>query len=571
MEAVFSMLSTTLENTAGYLGFLRLAMPVLCFVILVWCIVPILTFRRQPEIWGWLNLTDGSRLPITHWENVIGRSKSCDVSIGVTTISRNHAVLTRYDDSSWTIHDIGSKSGTTVNGEPVRICAVEDGDVIAVGGLDMELQPITRKQEALQAQLRRRGSSFGRTLIGLLLLSLMQCAMTIGFAMVEAPEDFSQIFIGFTGIFAIQWGLFIFYAVIRRSSFEVETLAFFLCTLGMAAIATVRPQETVKQLIALAMGVVLFFFIGWSLRDLERAKRLRYLAVAAGVGFLGFTLVFGTTYYGARNWVVIGGMSLQPSELSKVCFVFAGASTLDRIMNKRNLIAFIAYSVLICGLLAIMNDFGTALIFFCTFLVIAYLRSGSMGTVALAITALFMAGLLALRVAPHAMARFATWRHVWEDPFNSGYQQTQAMMSIASGGLFGLGPGKGWLQSIFAADSDIVFATISEEWGLLVAITPVLAVAALGAFAIRCSAVERSSFYSIGGVTAASVLVIQTILNFLGTVDVLPFTGVTFPFLSNGGTSMIGAWGLLAFVKAADTRQNASFAVRLKSKGEMAE
>ena len=74
----------------------------------------------------------------------------------------------------------------------------------------------------------------------------------------------------------------------------------------------------------------------------------------------------------------------------------------------------------------------------------------------------------------------------------------------------------------------------------------------------------RSSFYSIGACTAASILVIQTILNCLGTLDILPFTGVTFPFVSNGGTSMIGAWGLLAFVKAADTRQNASFAVRMK-------
>ena len=94
----------------------------------------------------------------------------------------------------------------------------------------------------------------------------------------------------------------------------------------------------------------------------------------------------------------------------------------------------------------------------------------------------------------------------------------------------------------------------------------VLSVAALAFFSIRTARVARSSFYSIGACTAAAVLVIQTILNCLGTVDVLPFTGVTFPFLSNGGTSMIGAWGLLAFVKAGDTRQNASFAVRLSKK-----
>ena len=140
-----------------------------------------------------------------------------------------------------------------------------------------------------------------------------------------------------------------------------------------------------------------------------------------------------------------------------------------------------------------------------------------------------------------------------------------------SANLLGLGPDRGLLQHVFAADSDIAFATIAEEWGLLLAEMGVLCIAVFSLFAIRTARVARSSFYSIGACTAASVLVIQTILNCLGTVDLLPFTGVTFPFVSNGGTSMIGAWGLLAFVKAADTRQNASFAVRLKQRGGVAE
>jgi cell division protein FtsW (lipid II flippase) len=184
--------------------------------------------------------------------------------------------------------------------------------------------------------------------------------------------------------------------------------------------------------------------------------------------------------------------------------------------------------------------------------------------VGLAITALAFAGVIALKIAPHALQRFATWRHIWEDPLGAGFQQARALMCIASGGLLGLGPDQGLLQYVFAADSDVVFATVSEEWGLITAALSVVCIAAFSLFAIRTARVARSSFYSIGACTAASVLVIQTILNCLGTVDVLPFTGVTFPFLSNGGTSMIGAWGLLAFVKAADTRQNASFAVRIR-------
>ena len=562
-QEILTLVAQSKETYAAvFLAISRYLIPALGLWLLLHCARPLISFRREPEIWAWLKFTDGSQVAVTHWENVIGRSKSSDITVGLSTVSRNHAVLTRYDDGSWTITDASSKTGTWVNGEKVDICAIHTGDVISIGGVDMTLQPITKRQEQLQSQLRTKGSSGWSGLLGLLILTLLQSAMLIGFLLNGPEAEYIQYFVGFGSVAVCQWILFLFYLMIRRSSFEVETLAFFLCTLGVAAIATVKPGELPKQAAAMGIGVAAFLLIGWSLRDLERAKRFRYLAVLAGVGFLVVTLLFGKEYYGAKNWLVIGGMSMQPSELSKVCFVYAGASTMDRIMNKRNLVLFIAYSVVICGLLALMNDFGTAMIFFCAFLIIAYLRSGSVGTIALACTALGFAGVLAIRIAPHAMSRFATWRHIWENPYTSGYQQTQAIMCIASGGLFGLGPGNGFLQKVFAADSDIVFATISEEWGMLVALQAVLAISVLGLFAIRTSRISRSSFYCIGGCTAAGILLIQAALNCLGTVDILPFTGVTFPFLSNGGTSMIGAWGLLAFVKAADTRQNASFAVR---------
>ncbi len=550
-----------------YNGILRWAMPVLILVLIYRCAKPLLTFRREPEIWAWLYMADGSKVPITHWENVIGRHRSSDVQIDFPTVSRNHAVLTRYDDGSWTLTDASSKDGTLVNGEKISIRALEEEDVISIGGLEMTLVPITQRQERRQAQLRTRASSGWDSLANLFLLTAIECLACFAFLLGGNPEYMLSALQGFGGIIAAQWLLFAFYAVIRRASFEVETIAFFLCTMGMAAIATVCPGEAVKQLIAMGLGILAFLLIGWSLRDLERAKVFRYLAAVAGVGFLVITLIFGEEHYGAKNWLEIAGMSLQPSELSKVCFVYAGASTMDRIMNKRNIFMFIVYSVLICGCLALMNDFGTALIFFCAFLVIAYLRSGSVGTLALACTSLGFAGVVALKIAPHALRRFAIWRHIWEDPLNLGYQQTRALMCIASGGLLGLGVGRGWMKNVFAADSDVAFATISEEWGLIAAVSMVICIVVLALFALRTTGVSRSSFYTIGACTAASILLIQTILNCLGTVDVLPLTGVTFPFLSNGGTSMIGAWALLAFVKAADTRQNASFAVKLTKRG----
>lgn len=570
MEQLLLLLQdqATLGNSIVHI--LRYVVPAVSVILLLRCIMPLLTFRKEPEIWAWLNMPDGSQIPITHWETVIGRSKSCDVTIDFPTVSRNHAVLTRYDDGSWTISDAESKGGVMVNGKKVQICAIHSRSRIEIGGVEMQLQPITEKQEKKQAQLRTKAASGWDTVANLMLLTILQILMAMGFILSGTEDQIRPVVVGFAGILLCQWILFLFYVFIRRASFEVETLAFFLCTMGMAAIVTVKPEETVKQLTAMILGVVLFLLIGWSLRDLERAKKFRYLASVAGIGFLVITLLFGTEYYGAKNWLIIGGMSLQPSELSKVCFVFAGASTMDRIMQKRNIFMFIVYSVIICGCLALMNDFGTALIFFCAFLIIAYLRSGSVGTVALAITALVFAGVIALKIAPHALQRFDTWRHIWEDPYDAGYQQCQAIMCLASGGLFGLGPGRGRLQHVFAADSDIVFATISEEWGLVVAVLTVACIVAFACFSIRTAQMARSAFYSIGACTAAGILVVQTILNCLGTLDILPFTGVPFPLLSNGGTSMMGAWGLLAFVKASDTRQNASFAVRLKGRRQKA-
>ena len=550
-----------------YQAILRILAPLLVILLLYRCIKPLLTFRREPEIWAWLMLENDRRLPITHWESVIGRSKRSDVVIDVPSVSRNHAVLTRYDDGSWTIADAGSKAGVRVNGETISICPLDVDDVINIGGVEMTLLPISRRQEIKLAELRTKAASPLTSFLNVLLLTLFQCLCCVSYLYGVAGEHASSVLIGFAGIVFCQWALLLFYIIIKKPSFEIETIAFFLCTMGMAAIAAVKPGETVKQLIAMVMGVALYLTIGWSLRDLERAKKMRTIAALAGVGFLLITLIFGTEYHGAKNWLVIGGMSFQPSELSKVCFVYVGASAMERIMNKRNLILFIAYTLVICACLAVMNDFVTALIFFFAFLLIAYMLSGIVGTIALACTSLGFAGVIALKIAPHALRRFSSWRHIWEDPFDKGYQQTRALMCIASGGLFGLGAGQGKMKKIFAADSDVVFATLAEEWGLIICVMLIVCVIALAIFALRSAAVERSSFFIIGGCTAAGILLVQAIFNALGTVDVLPLTGVTFPFVSNGGSSMIGAWGLLSFIKAADTRQNASFAVRQSKEG----
>lgn len=557
------MSGTDIVTYAGVLrALMRYLAPILSFILLLRCGKSLLTFRKQPELWGYLRIA-GEKHPIYHWENVIGRSKRCDICVDIPTVSRNHAVLTRYDDGSWTITDAHSKDGVFVNGKKTQIHALQPNDEITIGGVPVQLDPASPEQEKRMEKARKKASSGADSIANLLLLTLLQAMTCLCFLFGCDDENRLNIVLAFGSIMILQWLLLIFYFVICRPAFEVETIAFFLCTIGMAIICSVSPQEGMKQVLAIVLGMLTFLMVGWSLRDLERAKQFRILAALGGVGLLVITLLFGKEYYGAKNWLKIGPFSLQPSELAKICFVYVGASSLNRLMNRRNLILFIAYTVILCGCLALMNDFGTALIFFCAFLMIAFLRSGSVGTVALACTALGFAGVIGIRMAPHAMRRFTIWRHIWEDPLGAGYQQTRALMCIASGGLFGIGIGDGKMKHIFAADSDVVFATLSEEWGLVMALLTVVAILILALFAIRCADVSRSSFYTIGSCTAAAILLIQTAFNVLGTVDVLPLTGVTFPFVSNGGSSMICVWGLLAFVKAADTRKNASFAVRL--------
>lgn len=563
MDLIGSLQNTLPVYVNVFIAVFRYLAPALALIILLRVIWPLLRFRREPEIWAWLCFANGDKQPVTHWENVIGRHGSSDIVIDLATVSRSHAVLTRYDDGSWSISAVEGAGDVRVNGKKVDIRALKETDVIDIGGFEMTLQPISAKQEKRLAQLRTKASSFSASVANILLLSVFQLLCCMGYLMTGNAENAMDYILGFGGIMVCQWLLFIFYVFIRRPAFEVETVAFFLCTMGMAAICSVVPSEAVKQLLAMILGICIFLVIGWSLRDLRRAKKIRYVAAVAGVLFLLATLIFGRQINGAKNWIIIGGLSMQPSELSKLCFVFVGASAMDRIVSKRNLIAFIIYSVTICGCLALMNDFGTALIFFFAFLVIAYMRSGSVGTIALACTGLGFAGVLALKIAPHALSRFENWRHIWEAPLHGGYQQTRALMCMASGGLMGLGVGQGWMKNVFAAESDMVVATIGEEWGLIMVVMMVLSIVALGFFSVRCAAVGRSSFYTISSCTAAAILLMQVILNALGTVDVLPLTGVTFPFLSNGGSSMLCAWGLLGFIKAADTRQNASFAVRL--------
>ena len=202
-----------------FTGFFRYAAPVLVLFLLLRCCKPLLTFRQEPEIWAWLIFEDGKKVPITHWENVIGRSKHADIRIDFSTISRNHAVLTRYDDGSWTISDAGSRSGVLVNGEPVSIRALEPEDVISLGGVEMGLIPITERQEQRLKQLRTKAATAPDGAANLLLLTLIQFLACLSFLLRGDQVDGLSVLRGFGGVVLCQWLLFLFYVLINRPSF----------------------------------------------------------------------------------------------------------------------------------------------------------------------------------------------------------------------------------------------------------------------------------------------------------------------------------------------------------------
>ena len=570
MDLLLQWLTDNPQFCGWFTTLVRFLFPILALMILIRTIHSLLTVPCLPEVWAYLTLPNGAQEPLTHWENILGRGGNSDVILNYPVVSRQHAALIRREDDTWTAYDLGSKGGVTVNGRAVEKSApVQYGDVIGLGGVETVLLPLSPEEKAQRRQ-RRRAYRPVSPWLGLILLTVFQVLTAVQLTISEGENATAVIPLTFLLLTGVMWLYFLVLRACRQVGFEMETIAFFLSTLSLAVTASSNTGALLKQFLCVAMGLAGFLVLGIFLRDLDRAKKIRWLMAGAAIALAAVTLLPGVpTQYGAANWLTIAGVSVQPSELAKICYIFAGAATLERLFHKRNLGLFILLTGVCLGCLALMCDFGTAAIFFVTFLVIAYLRSGDWATLALICGGGVFAVLTVLSLKPYILRRFATWGHAWQNASTgSGYQQTRTMASAASGGLVGVGPGEGWLHNVAAGDTDLVFGMLCEEWGLIIALLAVGSVITLAVFAVRACRAGRSSFYVIAACAATSMMVFQTCLNVFGAVDILPLTGVTFPFVSNGGTSMISSWGLLAFLKATDTRPNASFAIRLPSRRE---
>lgn len=359
----------------------------------------------------------------------------------------------------------------------------------------------------------------------------------------------------FGGFILVQWLYFICarnFASQRAT--ELEIIAFALSGIGLVTVASVKPEYALKQFIAILIGLAAFIVLVAIMRNVEVISALRIPVAIGAVGLLAVNLVMAETVNGALNWINLGAFSIQPSEIVKIAFIFVGAATLEKLQSARSLTRYLIFSLGCIGALFLMRDFGTALIFFATFVVIAFMRSGDIKTIGLICTGAILGAGLIIYFKPYVASRFAAYRHVWELANEGGFQQTRVLSYSASGGLFGLGIGEGRLRHIFASTTDLIFGILCEEWGLIVGFCVVLCFAFVAVYALRIARHARSTVYSIAAVAAAAMILVQLALNVFGVTDLLPLTGVTLPFVSRGGTSMICSWALFAFIKSADIK-----------------
>ena len=550
----FTVLSSGAVSMMLYM--FRIAVPLFCAVTAVRCFTSMrLGKRREDPVMVLEDMTTHKVLPVLYWENSIGRSRSCDIVLHDATASRAHAVLMRRE-SGWLVADTNSRAGTFVGGRRVKDrTPVMPGDVISMGSTALMLKR-TGDVGVPPPQPPRRLAASPFSLMVSVLLTQVLLALQVGFA---SGKLVPAAMLPLGALMAAEL-FFYFYSIklLGHVSFELETLAFLLCGVGLAVQSAASLKSSYTQLAAVVLGFVFFRFLIWFLGDMDRVTRWRVRIAVFAVLLFAANLLLAKSRNGARNWVTIGPVTVQPSEFIKIAFIIVGTSTLDRLQTYKNLTGFIGFSAVCMGALFLMRDFGTACIFFVGFLIISFMRSGSVRTIALACAVAVFGAFLILKIKPYVAERFAVWRHVWEHTGDSGFQQTRVLSYSASGGLFGVGLGRGCLKEVFASTSDLAFGMLCEETGVALAVVVVLILAFLALHARSEATRSRSTLYSIAACAAGGLLLFQACLNIFGATDVLPMTGVTLPFVSLGGSSMVASWGMLAFLKASDERTYAA-------------
>ncbi len=348
------------------------------------------------------------------------------------------------------------------------------------------------------------------------------------------------------------WGLFVLRAhqSIVRQLPDADPYLFpmtsFLSGWGLLTVWRLDPAFGTRQAVWLIVSLLVFLFGLGLPSTLDFLRKYKYVLLSGGLLLTAFTLIFGTNPigYGPRLWLGCCGLYFQPSEPLKLLLVaYLAAYLSDRIPIRLNAIPLLYPTILLSGvailLLLFQRDLGTASIFIALYTIIIYLATGRRRTVVISLLILVFMGVAGYYLVDIIRARIDSWANPWTDPEGSSYQIIQSILAIAHGGLDGRGPGLGSPALVPVAISDFIYAAIAEETGLtgtvgLIAIFSILLIRGLRA-AIFAPDIFRRLLAA--GVTA--YLGVQALLIISGNLRLLPLTGVTLPFISYGGSSLL--------------------------------
>jgi cell division protein FtsW (lipid II flippase) len=309
-----------------------------------------------------------------------------------------------------------------------------------------------------------------------------------------------------------------------------------------------------NQLIYLALGLAILLGVCTFVRNLGWLRRYKYTWAVLALALMVVTMLVGTEIQGARLWISVGPFTIQTSEIAKVALVvfLAGylAENRDLIVSTYRVgplrlppLPYLAPLVLMWGfsllVVVLQNDLGTALLFFGVFLAMLYVASGRLSYVIVGLGT-FAAGVyVAYRIFDRIALRVANWLNPWADPLDAGFQPVQSEYALAAGKVFGAGLAQGHPAFIPEVHSDYVFSAIGEELGLLGTVVVLLLFLLLvyRGFFIALSA--RDAFGRFLAVGLTTILALQTLIIVGGTVRMIPLTGITLPFLSAGGSSLL--------------------------------
>lgn len=323
------------------------------------------------------------------------------------------------------------------------------------------------------------------------------------------------------------------------------SLTNFLCALGVLVLYSTEPDYAYHQAMYYGVGILAMIVCVWIVRLVRSWRIPVLLLIPLSLALLVLPLVIGRETNGAKNWFYVAGISVQPSEIVKLSLLII----VSYYMSRHRMLPWLFFAVSCLGVLMLQKDLGTALMYYGTTLMLFYASSGNLFLTGLGLAGGAGAAVMGYKMFAHVKKRVAIWLNPWSDYENSGFQIVQSLMAIASGGLFGVGLGLGSPKTIPVYYTDFIFAVICEQFGLIFGLCVLLMYVAIIWRGATTAMATRTSFHGLLAMGCTIMLGLQTFVIIGGVIKMIPLTGVTMPFVSYGGTSLVSSLCLVGLLQ----------------------